>query len=125
MRVSVKVCITDDQGEKFMGDGPYELLQRVEQCGSMRQAALEMNMSYAKAHRILKRLEAVLGVSLFDKYIGGAKHGGTNLTPAAQQLLVDYAQMRQEVSTQAEAIFANFLKVRQEAHSDITVSGSL
>lgn len=108
MRISVNVQIRDDEGEKFMGRGPYDLLRRVDKLGSIRQAAIDMDMSYAKAHKLLKNLEKNLGVRLMEKTIGGAEHGGTKLTQEARVVLKLYIEMVKEIETFAQRSFATF-----------------
>ena len=61
MKALTKIQITDDNGIKFFGEGPCRLLRYVEKTGSLRAAALEMEMAYSKASRLLKQAEANLG----------------------------------------------------------------
>ena len=49
MKPVTKITITDDNGIKFFGEGPCRLLRCVEKTGSLRAAAMEMEMSYSKA----------------------------------------------------------------------------
>ena len=51
-----KIWIEKD-GEKVFGDGPLDILHRVERTGSLRQAAEEINMSYSQAWNLIKDLE--------------------------------------------------------------------
>ena len=41
MKPVTKILITDDEGNKFFGEGPLRLLRSVERTGSLRSAALE------------------------------------------------------------------------------------
>ena len=120
MNIRVNVQLRDRDGDKFMGPGPYTLLKKVEEFGSIRQAALEMGMSYAKAHNILKKLESMLGFKLMDKYIGGAQHGGSELTEEARAFLKAYEKIVSRVNAEAQAAFADFcieLKAVSEEHN--------
>ena len=108
MNIRVNVQLRDKDGNKFMGPGPYALLKKVEEFGSIRQAALEMGMSYAKAHNILKKLESMLGFKLMDKFIGGAQHGGSELTKEARRFLEAYEKILRRVNGEAQAAFADF-----------------
>ena len=45
MRPVTKITFTDDNGIKFFGEGPCRLLRRVEKTGSLRAAAMEMQMA--------------------------------------------------------------------------------
>lgn len=53
MRLAYKIWL-DNNGKAF-GEGPYELLTRVERTGSLNRAAAEMGMSYNKAWRLNAR----------------------------------------------------------------------
>ena len=39
MQAVTKIIFTDDQGDKFFGEGPCQLLRHVEKTGSLRAAA--------------------------------------------------------------------------------------
>ncbi len=108
MRIEVRVSLVDSAGQRFMGAGPLLLLEGVRRSGSIRQAAQEMGMSYAKAHRILGRLEEALGWRLLVRRIGGAQRGGAELTSAGQQFLESYSQLQQDVRSCADSAFRPF-----------------
>jgi molybdate transport system regulatory protein len=74
-------------GDLVFGPGAFELLRRVEQMGSLNKAAKSMAMSYSKAWRVVSEVEERLGVSLFDRRIGGPGGGGSSLTDEARSLL--------------------------------------
>ena len=77
-------------GEKVFGDGPCDILQRVERTGSLRQATEEINMSYSQAWRLIRSLEKELGFPLLIKKAGGERGGGSQLTPQAGELIQRY-----------------------------------
>ena len=39
MKATVRICLCDDTGLRFFGEGPYRLLLGVERLGSLRAAA--------------------------------------------------------------------------------------
>lgn len=111
MRIEVKVALLDSQGERFMGAGPLWLLEGIRKTGSIRQAALGMEMSYAKAHRLLGRLEQALGLTLLVRRIGGAERGVAGLTPEGEEFLERYSRLCQTLQARArddEEAFARF-----------------
>ena len=71
MKPVTKITLTDDNGIKFFGEGPCRLLRCVEKSGSLRAAAMEMEMAYSKASKILKQAEQALGYSLTTRSTGG------------------------------------------------------
>lgn len=97
-----------------MGRGPVQLLQGIERLGSINQAAKEMNMSYVKALKIIKRMEASLGGKVLITKIGGKEHGGAELTPPAKKFIDLFIAYEAEVANVAQKQFS-LLKGRIEA----------
>lgn len=94
MKPVTKITLTDDNGIKFFGEGPCRLLRCVEKTGSLRAAAMEMEMAYSKACRILKQAETTLGFPLTSRSTGGKDGGGSILTSEGKQLLRQYEAYR-------------------------------
>ncbi len=51
INLKVKLYLENEQ-DKFMGIGVLWLLQKVQECGSLRAAALDLGISYSKAFRL-------------------------------------------------------------------------
>ena len=64
MKAVTKIIFLDDEGEKFFGEGPARLMHAIEETGSLRAAAISMNMAYTKALKLIRNAEAALGFSL-------------------------------------------------------------
>ena len=94
MKPVTKITFTDDNGIKFFGEGPCRLLRCVEKTGSLRAAAMEMEMAYSKASKILKQAEKSLGFQLTRRSAGGKDGGGSVLTPEGKQWLQQYEAYR-------------------------------
>ena len=94
MKPVTKITLTDDNGIKFFGEGPCQLLRCVEKTGSLRAAAMEMEMAYSKAIKILKQAEITLGYPLTMRSAGGKDGGGSMLTPEGKQMLLQYEAYR-------------------------------
>lgn len=103
MRVAYKVWL-DNDGKAF-GEGPYELLKRIEATGSLHQAAMEMKMSYRKAWMTLKAIESKLGFLLLERKIGGISGGGSRITDQGRLLMHNYEEFRKEVEAALEEIY--------------------
>jgi molybdate transport system regulatory protein len=103
MKIKFKVWL--DQNGKAFGNGPLELLKKVEKTGSLRKAAGQMHMSYSKAWHLIQILEGRLGFSLLDKKIGGASGGGSVLTPESKDLMAHYEKFQKEVKESLNRIF--------------------
>ena len=65
MKAQTKIVFFDENGNKFFGEGPARLLHAIEEHGSLRTAALSMDMAYTKALKILKNAETALGFIAF------------------------------------------------------------
>ncbi len=90
MKVKVRISLVNDNGQSFMGIGIVTLLRGVEKYNSIRRAAGEMGMSYAKAHRILCELEDNLGKKVLSRRVGGPEGGGARLTSFGSEFLRRY-----------------------------------
>jgi len=105
MNVKVRLIITDDGGESFMGIGLLRLLRGVEKHKSIQQAAKNMELSYPKALKILNRLERKLGRPLLIRKRGGQARGGAVLTPFAERFISEYERFHNRVEDFAEKEF--------------------
>jgi molybdate transport system regulatory protein len=94
MNIRFKIWL-DSDGKAF-GEGPYELLRRVESTGSLHRAAADMNMSYRKAWLVLRAIEKRLGFSLLDRKVGGVSGGGSTVTEEARRFMRRYEAFRKE-----------------------------
>src|SRR5665648_1205553 len=78
--------------KKTFGDGPLDILHRVEKTGSLRQAAEEINMSYSQAWNLMKDLEKRLGFNLLKRKVGGERGGGSEITEEAGKVMTNSVQ---------------------------------
>lgn len=104
MRIAYKIWL-DNNGKAF-GDGPYDLLLRIEQIGSLSKAATEIGMSYNKAWRMIHALEDRLGFPLLNRKTGGVSGGGSELTYQARRLMQQYRALREEAGNVLELLYA-------------------
>ena len=105
MRPHIKVQILDENGEKFFGEGPYQLLRGIDELGSLRASAKRMGMAYTKAFGIMKRAETEFGFALTQRKIGGKGGGGSMLTPGAKELLMRYEAYKTACTQMAENLY--------------------
>lgn len=109
MRLRCKIWLEDDHRRKAFGDGPLDLLQRVQRLGSLRRAAAEIRMSYSQAWHLVSRLEDALGFPLLSRHSGGSKGGGSRLTTQAQELMARYGSFRMEAGELLDELYATHL----------------
>jgi molybdate transport system regulatory protein len=67
-----------------------QLLQAVEATGSIRQAAVQMSITYDLAWHRIDEMESALGVRLVDRQRGGPKGGCANLTSVGCELVARF-----------------------------------
>jgi len=94
MKAVSKIVFLDRNNEKFFGEGPARLLHGIEEKGSLRSAAMSMNMAYTKALKLMKHAEAALGFPLTTRTAGGRDGGGSSLTPEGRHWLARYEAYR-------------------------------
>lgn len=92
----------DCNGERFFGPGRVELLQKIEETGSINKAAKLMGMSYKKAWEMISALNSQSAKPLVVTQTGGEKGGGSIITEEAKELIEYHKELRQR--------FADFLK---------------
>ncbi len=108
MKSVTRIQFTDDNGIKFFGEGPCRLLRCVEKTGSLRAAAIEMEMAYSKASKLLKQAEANLGFPLTTRSAGGKDGGGSILTPEGKQWLRQYEAYRDACIRASQVLYRQF-----------------
>ena len=108
MKPVTKIQLFDENGEKFFGEGPCRLLEKVEQTGSLRCAAASMEMAYSKALKLVKQAEEVLGFPLTQRSVGGRDGGGSTLTPEGREFLHKYEAYRDACVQANRELYANY-----------------
>ena len=108
MKALTKIQIADDKGMKFFGEGPCRLLRCVEKTGSLRAAAMEMEMAYSKASRLIKQAEENLGFALTARSAGGRDGGGSVLTAEGKQWLEQYEAYRDACVRANQVLYRQF-----------------
>ena len=104
LKLRYKLWVEKD-GEKVFGDGPLDILHRVEKTGSLRQAAEEINMSYSQAWNLMKDLEERLGFDLLRRKVGGEKGGGSEITDKARELMVKFEIFRERADQSLNSLY--------------------
>ncbi|WP_240348150.1 winged helix-turn-helix domain-containing protein [Longitalea arenae] len=84
----------EGKGTRFFGPGPVELLQLIQETGSINQAARKMGMSYKKAWEIVSRLNEIMDSPMVITATGGEKGGGSTISEEAKQMIAWYQSLR-------------------------------
>ena len=100
-----KIWIEDQEGKVVFGSGRLKILDAVERHGSILAAAKEMNMSYRAVWGKIQATEVRLGQPLLHRKAGGARGGGSQLTPLGKALVERFRQLQKLTETTANGLF--------------------
>lgn len=96
MVVKVKTWIEDDNEHLIFGSGKTQILELIDQTGSMMDASKKVGMNYKKAWSHIKILQKYIEDDLVI-VTKGRNVGGTILTPKAKELISKYKQLEEDV----------------------------
>ncbi|OIP89043.1 MAG: ModE family transcriptional regulator [Syntrophobacteraceae bacterium CG2_30_61_12] len=105
LSVKSKIWIEDDAGQVVFGAGRLRILDAIARHGSILAAARELRMSYRAVWGKIKATEERLGRPLLARKVGGARGGGSELTPLGQTLLARFRQLRSLTEGAADTMF--------------------
>lgn len=100
MKASVRLMFSNN--EVFMGPGAKILLENIEKYSSIKEASRAMNMSYSKALKLLRSMEAELGFPVVISEKGGVNRGGTTLTDEGKKFLNSFKEIEEDVLSYAQ-----------------------
>ncbi len=81
-----------------MGPGKAELLEQIDETGSISAAARAMGMSYRRAWQLVEAMNRDFAEPLVKTAIGGARGGGTVVTAAGKAALAAFRRMEDKAS---------------------------
>lgn len=84
-----------------IGSGKIELLERIDESGSISAGARQMGMSYKRAWDLVEEMKRMFGRPVVDAQIGGKQGGGAQLTPMGKMLVSRYRAVEQAASLAA------------------------
>lgn len=88
----------EGNGKRFFGPGPVQLLELIQETGSINQAAKRMKMSYKKAWELINNLNSMAGTPLVITSTGGDNGGGSAISEEALQLIAYHRELRARFS---------------------------
>ena len=95
VKLKLKVWVVFGGRVKF-GDGRADLLELIDELGSIQKAVVRFGMSYRNAWGYLKELEKAAGFKILQRGPGGGPGSGTRLTRRGRQFLAEYRRFRQQ-----------------------------
>ena len=100
--VRLSIRIDFEPSGSALGPGMAEMLERVDQLGSIRKAAASMDMSYRKAWLLLHGMQLTFGRPAVSTETGGPSGGGARLTELGRDLLRIYRIIQTNAAQSAE-----------------------
>jgi molybdate transport system regulatory protein len=92
-------CWVDIGGVKHFGPGPAELLELIEESGSISKAAKKMGMSYKKAWDLVEKINARGQSPYVITRKGGKEGGGTEVTPTGKKVIASFRKLNNKIQT--------------------------
>jgi molybdate transport system regulatory protein len=111
LKVKTKIWIENDERDLLFGKGKTEILELIEQEGSIANAAQKIGMNYKKAWTHIKILQKNIADELVVPQKGGGGKGGTTLTPKAREMIAKYRRLQRDIETYANQRFAELFEV--------------
>jgi molybdate transport system regulatory protein len=92
---------------RFIGIGKIELMEKIQRLGSIRQAAMEMQMSYRKAWGLIEQMNQMAGTPLVVSQRGGKGGGQAVITEAGERFMTLYKTYQDNFQAflQSQSIF--------------------
>jgi molybdate transport system regulatory protein len=87
-RLSIRIYF--EPGGGYIGRGMAQLLQGIQDRGSIRQAAAAMGMGYRKAWLLIQQMQETFGGPVVTTATGGLAGGGAILTDLGETILLNY-----------------------------------
>lgn len=88
-----------------LGPGKVDLLELIQETGSIAAAGRRMGMSYQRAHDLVSALNADFRSPLVETVTGGVRGGGASLSILGEQVLAAYRDVeRQAAAATAERL---------------------
>lgn len=117
--VKTKTWMENQNKELLFGKGKTEILEYIDEFGSIAKAAEKLGMSYKKAWSHVQILQKNLDDVLVETQKGAGAQGGTTLTPKAHEYIAKYKQLQHEIEEFANERFRElFLKDRKRKKQD-------
>lgn len=93
---------------RVFGQGALYLLKGVEETGSLSKAAKNLQMSYNKAHNLIKNTEQRLGFKLIISKSGGTKGGSSIITEEGKAFMENFEAFYLECDRAINDVFQKY-----------------
>ena len=93
-------------GDYVFGRGICDILQAVQEVGSIKEAANNVGKSYRYVWSRIRDAEEAIGEPLVFSQVGGKTDRRSELTPLASELVSDFVELRETMIESANEEFA-------------------
>ncbi|HYG54493.1 MAG TPA: LysR family transcriptional regulator [Burkholderiales bacterium] len=93
-----------------IGPGKAELIERIDETGSISAAARAMGMSYRRAWQLAEALNRDFGQPVIATAVGGSRGGGARVTPFGRRVARMYRAMEDKASAAIAADLRRFAR---------------
>ena len=100
--------------EILLGPGKADLLEAIEQHGSIREAANELDMSYMRAWNLVQTMNAAFREPLVIVHRGGPERGGAELTKTGRAALQLYRDLESDTLRATKPTWTKLLKLLRD-----------
>ena len=94
-KVKSRIWILTDNGT-FLGEGRIDLLNKIDEFGSISKAAKAMKMSYKKAWELVNSMNSQCEEPVVVGKIGGKDGGGSIVSDAGKKMVVQFDKLNKE-----------------------------
>ena len=101
-----KQWIVDEDNNIIIGEGRSEILELVEQTGSLNQVAKLLKMSYKAVWGKVKATEKAMNAKILDR----DRKMGSHLTKEGKELLTKYNRLKKECIAEDDRIFRDIFE---------------
>lgn len=116
-KLSIRIDLSPNSA---IGPGKIQLLELIDQTGSISAAARAMNMSYRRAWLLVDDLNHIFKAAVVATNPGGGRHSGTRLTTSGLRLVQRY----REIEMNAHTAVAKHLRALNGAANERRLSPS-
>jgi len=106
MTIEGRLWLAQDD-HSLAGHGRIDLLRRIDESGSISQAAKSIGMSYKTAWDAVDAMNNLSGAPLVERSTGGKGGGGTHLTERGKRLIASFRRIEQEHRRFLDALSAD------------------
>ncbi len=104
MKSKIKIWIEDDNNNLIFGGGKTQILELIDETGSISEASKRAGMNYKKAWSHIKILQKYIDDELVIVQ-KGRNSGGTKLTPKAKELVENFKKLKEDIKAFSDEKF--------------------